>query len=263
MWEITTYIPCYIWNEKKFYERLWITIDSIRQYKKFWTIKLFICQLNKQQKLKEYIKRYDDITIIFLKENYPIFFPIDVFNYMKNDKVLHDNDYVFYVEWDHILHIDNQFFDNIYQEIDKWNIVMPHRLWTSKADKRDYLEFNWYLVWNYSKTCIIKYSKDFNIVIPYLWPNNEVYGTYAWCYFTNKKTLSNIKDFHVKHWILGIFQKYIWIFHRFWIFKNVWLPYMMKLETPSLILPLRNLTVLKPVEIKNCYVIHLSWNWYV
>ena len=133
MKNFTSFIPCYIWNDKDFYEWLKKTIESIRNYQQFWIVKLFICQKNKESYLKEWCKKYENIKIIYLEEKTPMYFPIDVFNYMKNDKKLSDEDYVFYVEWDHILHVSDWFFKDIFEELDKWNVVMPHRLWKTRA----------------------------------------------------------------------------------------------------------------------------------
>ena len=59
---ITTYIPCYIWNENKFYEWMQKTIDSLKQYPYFNKMKLFICQNDKEESLRRinWITDYTD-----------------------------------------------------------------------------------------------------------------------------------------------------------------------------------------------------------
>lgn len=265
MKKITSYIPCYIWNDKKFYEWLEKTIDSIKLYHEFGVIKLFVCQKEKEKDLRNRSKKYNNIEINFLEENTPMYFPIDVFNYMKNDKNLSDEDYIYYVEWDHILYVNDWFFRDIYEELDKWNVVMPHRLWKIRAVKNiEYKKYEWLYVGNYGKSCTKKYNDVFNEVLSYKLPNNRIYWTYAWCYFIKKSRLCHIEDIKIwRKWIIHLIWRYIWFFHKYWLFKNFGLPYTLRLEAPSLILPFRWLKILKSIYIWNCYVEHLSQNWYV
>lgn len=263
--KITVYIPCYIQDDKRFYNRLWKTLYSIKKYPEFWKIKLFICQKDKKLSLKQRSDQYNNISIIYLKEYSPMYFPMDVFNYMKNDKDLGDDDYQFYMEWDHILYINDDFLDKVLKELDKWMCVMPHRLWKVKAEKREYIKYNWYYVWNYAKSCIKQYNKNFDIIIPINWISNKIFWTYAWCYFIKKGTLKRVENICIKRWktMQNFHIKIFGYFHYFWLLKRYGIPYNLKLETPSLILPLRNIMILKSHKIQELYVIHLSWSWYV
>ena len=258
---ITTYIPCYIWNENKFYEWMQKTIDSLKQFPYFNKMKLFICQNDKEESLRRRCNEIDlkNFDIIYLKWE-PIFLPIRVFDYMQNDKETKESDYIFYLEWDHILHIEDNFINKIFNELDKWNIVMPHRLWKIKFLKNvEYEVYKWFYVWNYFKSWIEEYDNNFERMLKYN-IENKVHNDYAWCYFTKKLTIQKIHQ-RLSH--LNLFNIYIWYFHFYWLLNHFWLPYTMKLEFPSLILTLWWIVVLKSKDIWNCYVEHLSQNWYV
>lgn len=258
MKKITTYIPCYIWNKKDFYDWLWKTLDSIKLYSHFSKIKLFICQKECRDELNDWCIKNDikNFNIVFILEKEAMYLPIRTFEYMQNDKEVNDADYLFYLEWDHILHIKDDFFEKIFEQLDKWNIVMPHRLWKTKFENRKYLTHKWFYVWNYQRQWIIKYNDDFEIMKNYNIFTNRNHNDYAWCYFTNKKTILWLSQ-KLKY------NKYIWKLHFFWLFNHFWLPYSMKLEYPSLILALHWKKILKSKDIDNCRVEHLSKNWYV
>jgi hypothetical protein len=154
-----------------------------------------------------------------------------VFEYMQKDKETKESDYIFYLEWDHILHVEDIFISKIFNELDKWNIVMPHRLWKTKFDNLEYMVFNWLYVGNYQIPWVKPYNENFERMVKYNILNNKNHNDYAWCYFTKK---SSIMWIHQK----CKYNRRIWYFHFYGLLKHFWLPYTMKLEFPSLLLAL-------------------------
>lgn len=256
---------CFLFLEK--------TIKSIKKYSIFWEILIFYCQEEMKNIIFKKTKIYDNIRLIFIKEKNPKYLPIDVFNFMSNNKSIKYDAYIFYTENDHILHLDENILKNILDMLDKKYIIMPHRLWHIKASqKMQYIKHNWFWVWNYSAKSIIKFDNTYDLMWDYYhkWEHND----YAWCYFTKKSTIEkiNIPKYYSYIWkiMMWVLWKRSFFPSRFlpkWINLNIikkrTIPYWLILEAPSLILAYRWLKVLKTKEIDKLYVEHLSNNWYV
>lgn len=275
MKKVYVYIPCYINDNERFKNEISATIDSLMQYPKiFDKIKFFICQKDKEIFIKELIKSLSlsiPYEILYNKEKNPRFLPITVFQYMQKDEEISDDDFIFYDEADHILNINDGFWSEIKKELEKWNIVMPHRLWKTKALKdKKYTKYWEYFVWNFFPEGISEYNKEFDLMQSRTKKNNT-HNAYAWCFFTQKKTIS---DIYLKkyYWVSFYFVQFLSKFHKYDIYKKIlfkrkilpiWFPFWLILETPSLVLSFAWKNVLKPKRIKELYVIHLSQDSYV
>lgn len=278
MKKITAYIPCYISNNERFNNEVSLTVKSLGKYSTLFSkIKFFICQKTKKKFFEELIETIPfniPYEIIYIEERNPRFLPIDVFQYIQKDKELSDDDLVFYDEANHILHIDLSFWSEIEKELNKWNVIMPHRLWKTKALKdREYPIFWEYFIWNLFPEWISNYNDKFDLMESRTRSNNT-HNAYAWCYFIKKRTLYDI-SLKKYYWLSFYFVQILSIFHKYNIYRKIilskkirkhipiWYPFWLILESPSLILSFVWKKVLKTKEVKNLYVIHLSQNAYV
>ncbi len=216
---IIVYISFYAREENNFLE-LKKTILSIIKYDDLFRV-IKICYQQKEIKDKiisvlEQIKtdsnqntkfKLENIILYFIDEKIPPFLPIDVFNYIKNDKETSDESIIYYTESDQILFIKEEFKEKIYFELSKNNkIIMPHRLGKTKGSPNDdYLTYNGFYVGNYSSQGIKKYDDTFNRVFnrrspfvitsnfPFLRRVRPYVCAYAGCWFSKKSNLKHIK----------------------------------------------------------------------
>jgi hypothetical protein len=127
--KILVTIPLFInSNKEECFMFLRKTIDSIRKYSIFEEILIFYCQEHFKKDILEEIKIYSNTRLIFIKESYPKYLPIDTFNFISEGQRIKDDQYIFYTENDHVLYLNEDILGDILERLDKGYIIMPHRL---------------------------------------------------------------------------------------------------------------------------------------
>lgn len=294
---ISCYTPFYQRTENALFELERTLLSLIKNDDFFGNIKIFYCQKNIFNNLVKVINRIVNesklhnivIRPIYIHENNPRFLPIDVFNYMKNDKDVSSDDIIFYNESDQELHISDNFKKIIFS-MGKNKVIMPHRCGKTKAHpSKIYQTNNGLFVGNFYHHGFKEYDKLFYRVY-----NKKGYGScaYSGCYFVKKETLSDIslnKPLYEIVWYKLVFMirdilkkrhknsntfrheshrgsSLPKLYHLFWHLHHMFswqLPQGLLLEAPSLILDANDKIVLKPKNISELYVVHLSNNGYV
>ncbi len=251
------YIPYYDGSPKA-YPQLGQTINSLSAMAPYLNLKciyLFYCQpecADKVSKLGGLLKETDiRFEPKLLSVSKPVLLPAATYRFMQTDG--RADDFCFYTEADHIVHIEPGFIRLIFEETEKENVVMPHRLgelWMN--NKKKPCRWGEYYVGNYDSENIHSYSNVFDAMTGHC-------NAYAGAYFVRR----SVTQKHELSFPLttNLFWRGVVEYARRHSGRRLFAsqaPYGLLLEAPSLIFEANGRRVLKPRHIRDLHVFHLS-----
>lgn len=181
----------------------------------------------------------------------PMDLPTAVFQLMQTEG--ETDDLCFYLEGDHVVQIAGNFIDLVFQEVMRSNVVMPHRLgrWPIHKNKT-YPRWGEYYVGNYAPPGIHGHSEAFQAVTGY-------YNAYAGAYLAARSVIRHHRiSYPLMHNLIwrGAAEYLRQISGRRLFSSQA--PYGLLLEAPSLIFEANGQCVLKPCNVSDLHIIHLS-----
>ncbi len=181
-----------------------------------------------------------------------VLLPISTYHLIQEEG--NPEDYIYYSESDHILQVENNFWEPVLFEVQRGNVVMPHRIgkYPIWFKGREYLQWQDYHLGNYRKADYKKHSDLFDSV-------TGDYSAYCGSHFCLRSVVQKHKlsiPWSTNRAWLGM-TVYANRFSRKRLFPGV-APYGLLLEAPSLVFESNGQTVLKPKRIGDLHVIHLS-----
>jgi hypothetical protein len=255
MKKLICYIPFFV-GRSDAYDHLAQTLGSLKTLSAHLiSVRVLCCQPEQEGRIATMAKFSDEIGSRFephfISVRNPVLLPTAAYRFMQTDGGA--NDPFFYIEGDHIVHAEEDFLDIVFREIESGSVVMPHRLGNWHHKGRESLRWENYYVGNYDAgPNIHPYSNNFNAMTGY-------YNAYAGAYFARRSVIQKYPlSFPLTTNI--VWRGLVECARRFsgGILFGSQAPHGLLLEAPSLVFQANQQRVLKPCNIGNLHVIHLS-----
>ena len=257
--DLICYIPFYDGSPKA-YGQLEETIKSLIEMSanlNLVSIHLFYCQPEIKERINWLGSLTEKASVQFEPRLFslakPVLLPTATYRFMQTDG--RSDDFCFYTEADHIVRIEPGFIHQVFQETQKGNVVMPHRVGTFWMDKKkEPCRWGKNFVGNYADPGIHQYTEFFEVV-------TRFHNAYAGAYFAQRSVIQKHQlSFPLTTNIYWRgFAEYARRFSGGRLFGSQ-APYGLLLEAPSSVFDANGQRVLKPHHVKDLHVFHLSQN---